>query len=201
MFFTTLIWFISVYKISGCCWFCIHFWIKWEWWKTFDTKMIGWTHFNWRKKLSQWKPTLPFLLRIFVKDTSRNIWCENTTYLLTFAVAWSYYVIYFITKMNSCLHSRTDSHLRLGFMGHQTRELLHSTPFTTSQWFQNSFQNSFLLLRTPSIYVFQLSFSFGLEKTLEQVCCKKQQKSPNQETGLGNRGRLKDLNGTKLVLN
>ena len=61
------------------------------------------------------------------------------TYLLTFAVAWSYYVIYFITKMNSCLHSRTDSHLRLGFMGHQTRELLHSTPFTTPQWFQNSF--------------------------------------------------------------
>ena len=99
-----------------------------------------------RKKLSQWKPTLPFLLRIFLNYTSRNIWCGNT-YLLTFAVAWSYYVIYFITKMNSCLHSRTDSHLCLGFMGHQTRELLHSTPFTTPQWFQNSFQNSFWLLQ------------------------------------------------------
>ena len=46
MFFTTLIWFRSVYKISSCCWFCIHFWIKWELWKTFDTKMIGWTHFS-----------------------------------------------------------------------------------------------------------------------------------------------------------
>ena len=21
---------------SSCCWFCIHFWIKWELWKTFD---------------------------------------------------------------------------------------------------------------------------------------------------------------------
>ena len=46
MFFATLIWFRSVYKISSCCWFCIHFWIKWELWKTFDEKMIGWTHFS-----------------------------------------------------------------------------------------------------------------------------------------------------------
>ena len=38
--------FQSVYKISNSCWFCIHFWIKWELWKTFDTKMIGWTHFR-----------------------------------------------------------------------------------------------------------------------------------------------------------
>ena len=34
-------WFRSVYKISNSCWFCIHFWNKWELWKTFDTKMIG----------------------------------------------------------------------------------------------------------------------------------------------------------------
>ena len=33
-------------KISNSCWFCIHFWIKWELWKTFDAKMIGWTHFT-----------------------------------------------------------------------------------------------------------------------------------------------------------
>ena len=46
MFFTTLIWFRSVYKFSSCCWFCIHFWIKWELWKTFEKKMIGWTHFS-----------------------------------------------------------------------------------------------------------------------------------------------------------
>ena len=32
-------------------------------------------------------------------------------------------------------------------------------------------------------------------------CCKKWQKSLNQETGLGNRGHLKVLNNTKLVLN
>ena len=36
---------------------------------------------------------------------------------------------------------------------------------------------------------------------LEPVCCKKQQKSPNQETGLGNWGHLKVLNDAKLVLN
>ena len=37
--------------------------------------------------------------------------------------------------------------------------------------------------------------------SLEPVCCKKRQKSPNQGTGLGNRGHLKVLNDTKLVLN
>ena len=36
---------------------------------------------------------------------------------------------------------------------------------------------------------------------LEQSCCKKQQKSPGQETGLGNRGRLKVLNENTFVLN
>ena len=35
---------------------------------------------------------------------------------------------------------------------------------------------------------------------LEPVCCKKRQKSPNQETGLGTRGHL-ILNITKLILN
>ena len=33
----------------SCCWFCIHFWIKWELWKTFDAKIIGWTHFRYEK--------------------------------------------------------------------------------------------------------------------------------------------------------
>ena len=36
---------------------------------------------------------------------------------------------------------------------------------------------------------------------LKPVCCKKRQKTPNQETGLGNRGPLEALNGTKLILN
>ena len=36
---------------------------------------------------------------------------------------------------------------------------------------------------------------------LEPSYCKKWQKSPNQETGLGTRERLKVLNDTKLVLN
>ena len=36
---------------------------------------------------------------------------------------------------------------------------------------------------------------------LEPYCCKKRQKSPNQETGLANRGRLKVLKDTKLILN
>ena len=37
---------------------------------------------------------------------------------------------------------------------------------------------------------------------LETSCCKKwEKKNPNQETGFGNRGRLKVLNGTKLALN
>ena len=36
---------------------------------------------------------------------------------------------------------------------------------------------------------------------LEQLCCKKWQKSPCQETGFGNRGRLKVRNNIILVLN
>ena len=36
--------------------------------------------------------------------------------------------------------------------------------------------------------------SKSIEISLEMSCCKKRQKSPNQETGLGNRGRLKVLN-------
>ena len=36
---------------------------------------------------------------------------------------------------------------------------------------------------------------------IEPVCCKKRQKSPNEETGLGNRGPLEALNHTKLILN
>ena len=36
---------------------------------------------------------------------------------------------------------------------------------------------------------------------LELSCCKKWQKSPNQETGLGNRGPLKLRNNTKLTIN
>ena len=45
--------------------------------------------------------------------------------------------------------------------------------------------------------------SKGFHPPLEPVCCKKQpNKSPNQETGLGNMGHLKVLNeDTKLVLN
>ena len=46
--------------------FCIHFWIKWELWKTFDTKMIGWTHFR-RKNFYDFKKDFaPFRLRFRV---------------------------------------------------------------------------------------------------------------------------------------
>ena len=42
----------------------------------------------------------------------------------------------------------------------------------------------------------------NLEKhILEPVCCKKRQKNPYQENGLGNMGHQKVLNDTKLVLN
>jgi hypothetical protein len=52
---------------------------------------------------------------------------------------------------------------------------------------------------------FQLCCAYCSAQTahkIEPCCCKKQQKkSPNQETGLGSRGRLNVLNDTKLVLN
>ena len=34
------------------------------------------------------------------------------------------------------------------------------------------------------------------DKTLELVCCKKRQKNPNQETGLGSRKPLETMNDT-----
>ena len=45
------------------------------------------------------------------------------------------------------------------------------------------------------------NFNMRLVSVLEPSCRKKRQKSPNQETGLGNRGCRKVLNNTKLVLN
>ena len=36
---------------------------------------------------------------------------------------------------------------------------------------------------------------------LEPVFCKKRQKSPNEDAGLGYRGHLKGMNDTKLILN
>ena len=39
------------------------------------------------------------------------------------------------------------------------------------------------------------------DKTLELVCCKKRQKSPNQGTGLGNRKPLETLYDSKLIIN
>ena len=73
MFFITLIWFRNVYKISNSCWFCILFWIKWELWKTFDTKMIGWTHF---KSKSQTFPNF-FADRIWRNSKNTNKNCKT----------------------------------------------------------------------------------------------------------------------------
>ena len=36
----------EVYTKSSTAVDFVHFWIKWELWKTFDAKMIGWTHFR-----------------------------------------------------------------------------------------------------------------------------------------------------------
>ena len=54
----------------------------------------------------------------------------------------------------------------------------------------HSFWGSFLTL-SPCLMRIQL----------EPVCLRNGKKSPNQETGLGNRGHMKVLNDTKLVLN
>ena len=59
-----------------------------------------------------------------------------------------------------------------------------------TEYFVNLFSISFVLQLGPKSWII-----------LEPVCCKNGRKSPNQETGLGNRGFLKVLNDTKLVLN
>ena len=48
---------------------------------------------------------------------------------------------------------------------------------------------------------FRISSQKQMVFCLEPSCYKKRQKSPNQATGLGNRGPLKVLNGTKLIPN
>ena len=50
-------------------------------------------------------------------------------------------------------------------------------------------------------YVYQILVMISREFLIELSCCKNRKKSPNQETGLVNRERLKVLNDTKLVLN
>ena len=58
-----------------------------------------------------------------------------------------------------------------------------------------------------AVYKLNLGFSLLLNLltsaivALEPPCCKKRQKSSNQETGWGNRECLKVLNNTKLFLN
>ena len=87
------------------------------------------------------------------------------------------------------MHSSIDSpHNNLGYP---------SSPWTTdltvgdlANW-----------LTTNYLHNFELKIDICTFFPLESVCCKKQQKSPNQETGLGNRGHLKVMNDTKLVLN
>ena len=52
--------FRSVYKISNSCRFCIHFWIKWELWKIFDGKMLGWNHFSGFTRCGIWVSSTSF---------------------------------------------------------------------------------------------------------------------------------------------
>ena len=51
IFFPILIWFRNVYipnqqLFQNTCWNCIHFWIRWELGKIFDTKIVEWTPFR-----------------------------------------------------------------------------------------------------------------------------------------------------------
>ena len=51
------------------------------------------------------------------------------------------------------------------------------------------------------IYRYKVHAIRNKDYVLEPLCCKKWQKNPCQEIGLGNMGRLKVLNDTNLVLN
>ena len=58
--------------------------------------------------------------------------------------------------------------------------------------------------KTQNIVKICKSIKFAFFVTVKPIrgsCCKKRQKSPNQETGFGNKGHLKVLNDIKLVLN
>ena len=58
-----------------CCWLCIHFWIKWELGKIFNTKMIGWNPFIVRNQ----KEKTPNLSSIVKWSTPRTYWPMGTT--------------------------------------------------------------------------------------------------------------------------
>ena len=63
-------------------------------------------------------------------------------------------------------------------------------------WFPH-YISLFFLITNILILIFDVLF---LNNVLEPVCCKKQQKSSWPVTGLGNRGPLKDLNNSKLIV-
>ena len=78
---------------------------------------------------------------------------------------------------------------------HYSPPVHNSSPQRSPQ--HNSFQGRFQNPHSSGKVIIHKSCG-GV--SLEPICCKKQQKSPNQETGLGNRGSLNILCNTKLVL-
>ena len=47
----------------------LYFWIKWELWKTFDGKMIGWTHFS---SLSKYLLRQIWIVNYYIKNPVKN---------------------------------------------------------------------------------------------------------------------------------
>ena len=79
---------------------------------------------------------------------------------------------------------------------HYSPPVHNSSPQRSPQ--HNSFQGRFQNPHSSGKVIIHKSCG-GV--SLEPICCKKQQKSPNQETGLGNKEHLKVLKDTNLVLN
>ena len=81
---------------------------------------------------------------------------------------------------------------------HEGNILYTPTSYFTTKWVL--YTNTYLQ-DSRMANKFCISNSSRKHWTLEPFCWKRRQKNPNQETGLGNRGVLKILNDTKLILN
>ena len=98
---------------------------------------------------------------------------------------------------------RTKVSLKLPLINFKCRCRMHFTYQRGNKWDMWGLRSPLFLPKINKLFFYFPGLTTFMLCTwkLEPSCCKKCQKSSNQETGLRNMGRLKVLNDTKLILN
>ena len=105
-----------------------------------------------------------------------------------------------IKSQNARLECKVPLYSQLVRMySNQISKIQFGVPFESQDYYRGSFS---LLAEPKNLSPQEVEETRQIyTKGLEPVCCKKRQKSPNQETDLGSRGPLEALIGAKLILN